>query len=30
RYLLYKESELSKAALNKMNPERLLLWSKEE
>jgi hypothetical protein len=30
RYLIYMDSELSKAELNKMNPERLLLWSKEE
>lgn len=30
RYLLYQESELSKATLTKMNPERLLLWSKDQ
>ena len=29
RYLIYTDSELPKSELNKMNPERLLLWSKE-
>jgi len=30
RYLIYQDSELSETALNKMNPERLLLWSKDQ
>ncbi len=29
RYLIYKESELPASKLNEMNPERLLLWSKD-
>ncbi len=30
RYLIYSEQELPKSKLNKMNPERLLLWSKDD
>lgn len=29
RYLIFKESELPLSRLNEMNPERLLLWSKD-
>ena len=30
RYLIYRDIELSESELNKMNPERLLLWSKDK
>ena len=30
RYLIYADHELSEQELNKRNPERLLLWSKED
>lgn len=30
RYLIYQENELPDGTLNKLNPERLLLWAKEE
>lgn len=30
RYLIYQDSELPETALTKMNPERLLLWSKDQ
>lgn len=30
RYLIYEDSELSKEALTKMNPERLLLWANDQ
>ena len=29
RYLIYEDNELSDAELNEMNPERLLLWAKD-
>lgn len=30
RYLIYTDIELPKSRLNEMNPERLLLWSKDD
>lgn len=30
RYLIYQEDELSERELNEINPERLLLWAKDE